>query len=163
MEIFAALIAKVYIYGYAPFLFLGLGAVLWKYLPSIAKSLWEIDWLKPFMKVKQESLLASSFFSEMERNVNFTIPRLNISHPFKSLVAKDFLVIKFRIFASKMKEFIQKNEFEKMDESMFKDLLVGKFYEALDSYEKYAKSEGIPSLFVEKFRVWHGPTTEQCL
>lgn len=107
-----------------------------------------------FFFQKKKKLDKHQFFNSIEYWVNNDINNLPIINPLKKRVVCTFLRIKYLTFSKNLKEYINTVDIE--EEIMDLETLI---IDCLKEYEDKARNEGIPDIFINKFRVWNSPHT----
>lgn len=96
---------------------------------------------------KRKKLERHHFFTSISYWINIEINNLLIKNLCKKKVTCLFLKIKYNVFSKNIREFIMKGSNNCQD---LEDIIINSFNEC----EVKARSEGIPDIFIDKFRVW---------
>jgi len=103
-----------------------------------------LDWFK---NNKRKKLERHHFFTTISYWINIEIDNLPIKNECKKKVICLFLKIKYNIFSKNIKKIIASESTNCQD---LEDIIIASFNEC----EVKARSEGIPDIFINKFRIW---------
>ena len=101
-----------------------------------------------------------AFFRIIQRMINYEILHLDIKEPLRKVIFTDFLLFKFTVTESKIKEFISNQHFSEMSPDEFHNHLYKLETDIIQEYEAMARKNGIPEIVITKFNRWHSDKAE---
>lgn len=106
-------------------------------------------------KKSKTPLTNHPLFSSINFWVNMTCPNIPVESKLKKAMICKFLTINLNAYAHKMHDFLEECDFEKDEVDFGK--LSNLIMECVEEYEYEALKNGIPDMFLQKFREWNQP------
>ncbi len=111
-------------------------------------------------KLPAYNVRSHHIFVDLQRDLDYEVPRLALGTEGRTLLFKDMMDIKFRTFLDMIGPFIDQHKCEECKPECFYDKNLKFVTELVNAYEKKWRDIGIFEEAVNKFDEWHQPRVD---